>query len=105
MDLIRSAAERRTDQVYSTVYATLWLQPYENGFPSIHQLNVDEAQTAQTIDFKHHDQVAAGRDIVSLIAIFLPIDMVSRFISPFSQGRHMSPKEARGPFAFCFQVP
>ena len=83
VDPIKSAAERGTDGVYSTLYATLGRQLYERGLPSSQQSIVDEAQAARTIDFKQNDQVAAVRDIVNLVAIDPPIAMVSTPINSF----------------------
>lgn len=85
VDMIRSAAERGTDRVYKTVFATLGRQLSERGLPSAQQLVVDESQAAKTIYFRQSDQVAAVRDIVNLIAIDPPIAMVSRPISSFNK--------------------
>lgn len=83
--LINSAAERGTDRVYNTVYATSGRDLYERGLSSGQQSIVDEAQTAQTIDFKQEAQVAAVRDIVNLIAIGPSICTVCRLISSFQK--------------------
>jgi len=85
VDTIAAAAEKGSDRLYKTVFATLANHLYDRGLPNAQKSIVDEAQAKGDIDYKQDDQIAGVRDIIELIAVDPPIAVVSRLISSFNQ--------------------
>ena len=85
VDLVATAAEKGSDKLYKTVFATLGRQLYDRGLPQAQMSIVDEAQQRGLIDYKQEDQVKAVKEIVDLIAVDPPIAVVTRLIDSFNQ--------------------
>ena len=85
VDLVATAAEKESDNLYKTVFDTLARQLYDRGLPQSQMSIVDEAQQRGLIAYKQEDQVKAVKEIVDLIAVDPPIAWVTRLIDSFKQ--------------------
>lgn len=85
VDKIKASAEKGSDRLYKTVFATLGRHLYDTGLPSSQQSIVDEAQARGKIDYKQDDPIQAVKDIVDLVASDPPIAVVSRLICSFNR--------------------
>ena len=85
VDTISSAAEKGSDRMYKTVFATLANQLYDRGLPSAQKSIVDEAQANGSINYKQSNQIEAVKQIMELIAVDPPMAIVSRLITSFNQ--------------------
>ena len=52
VDLIATAAEKGSDKLFQTIFATLGRQLYDRGLPQAQMIIVDEAQERGLIDYK-----------------------------------------------------
>ena len=85
VDLISTAAEKGSDKLYKTIFATLARQLYDRGLRQAQKSIVEEAQERGDIDYKQEDQVKGVEQIVNLIAVDPPISVVTRLIDSFNK--------------------
>ena len=80
VDLIATAAEKGSDKLYQTIFATLGRQLYDRCLPLAQMSIADDAQERGLIDYKQENQVQEVKEIVDLIAVDPLIAAVTRLI-------------------------
>lgn len=85
VDKIVQAAQKGNKPKYQTVFVTLDNHLYDRGLPIEARFLIDEAQRNDHINYKQEDQLSAVQEIVELLEVEPPMDIVTWLITSFNR--------------------